>query len=411
MRETKDASVGKEFKAVAQDVLRLGAQCVQAGRVWLNERREEMTNPNDEFRRDNPSTYGTSGDSGWQQQQNRAEQYQQGQRYQGQQQDMQGQRHQSQYQDQQGQRTYNQQHGMQGQSRYTQPHSGGSSNYEGYGSQASGGYQQERYQDDFDTGQRMQGAQVHGYQEPFHGQGSERFSWDEGRGYAEQGRYAQSEYGQRNLAGIYGQQDTMGANIGGRGYGQGYGTSSGYGQRPRGYGQGFGNQDLGASGLGSGLSYQGYRNDADMSGYRGQGPSQFGAGEMASRMPGNLQSHRGRGPKNYTRSDERIVDDLNERLTNDDDIDASEIEVKSLQGVVTLEGTVEERWMKHRVEDIADACGGVREVVNHLTVAATSARNDEGRPENRSARSTASQSTSRSGTQPAKPGSTSGSAH
>lgn len=365
-----------------------------------------MTHRNDEFRRDNPSTYSGSGDSGRQNQQNQA---QQGQRYQSQQQDMHGQRYQNQ-QDLQGQRFQNQQQNLQGQSsRFTQPYSGGSSNYEGYGAQASGGYQQERHQGDFDAGQRMQGSQGHGYQEPFSGSGTERFSWEEGRGYGEQGRYAQSEYGQRNLGGLYGQQDTMGQNIGGRGYGQGYGTSSGYGPGQYGYGQGLGNQNLGASGLGSGLPYQGYRDEGEMAGYRAQGQSQFGAGQLGNRLSGNLQSHRGRGPKNYTRSDERIVDDINERLTNDDDIDASEIEVKCLQGVVTLEGSVEERWMKHRVEDIVDACGGVREVVNHLTVAAIPARNDEGRLG--ATKSATGQSTGRTGAQPAKPGSTSGSAH
>lgn len=77
---------------------------------------------------------------------------------------------------------------------------------------------------------------------------------------------------------------------------------------------------------------------------------------------------RGRGPKNYQRPDQRIVEDLCERLTDDDDIDASDIEVQVDQGVVTLAGTVGERWMKHRAEDLAGRCSGVRDVDNRIRV-------------------------------------------
>jgi hypothetical protein len=80
------------------------------------------------------------------------------------------------------------------------------------------------------------------------------------------------------------------------------------------------------------------------------------------------RSYSGVGPKNYSRSDERITEDLCERLTQDYDIDASEIEVKAEGGVVTLEGTVEQRWMKHRAEDIADSLSGVRQVENRIRV-------------------------------------------
>ena len=42
--------------------------------------------------------------------------------------------------------------------------------------------------------------------------------------------------------------------------------------------------------------------------------------------------------------------------------------------MVTLSGTVGERWMKHRAEDMAEACGGVRDVENLIRV-----QRDEGR--------------------------------
>ena len=89
-------------------------------------------------------------------------------------------------------------------------------------------------------------------------------------------------------------------------------------------------------------------------------------GDRASAQP--AAGFRGRGPRNYRRPDQRILEDLCERLTDDDDIDASDIEVQVDQGVVTLAGTVGERWMKHRAEDLAGRCGGVRDVDNRIRV-------------------------------------------
>ena len=81
-----------------------------------------------------------------------------------------------------------------------------------------------------------------------------------------------------------------------------------------------------------------------------------------------MRGHRGKSPKGYLRSDDRICEDLNERLTDDDSIDPSEISVEVKDGIVTLSGSVEQRWMKHHAEDIADACSGVKDVVNQLQV-------------------------------------------
>ena len=77
---------------------------------------------------------------------------------------------------------------------------------------------------------------------------------------------------------------------------------------------------------------------------------------------------RGRGPKGYTRSDERIMETLCERLADDDDVDASDISVEVRDGVATLTGTVSHRWMKHRAEDLAEACSGVKDVENRIRV-------------------------------------------
>jgi osmotically-inducible protein OsmY len=80
-------------------------------------------------------------------------------------------------------------------------------------------------------------------------------------------------------------------------------------------------------------------------------------------------SYRGVGPRHYRRSDERIREDVCERLAMDHDIDASDIEVKVGEGIVRLEGTVSERRAKRLAEDISELVRGVRDVENHLRVA------------------------------------------
>jgi osmotically-inducible protein OsmY len=78
--------------------------------------------------------------------------------------------------------------------------------------------------------------------------------------------------------------------------------------------------------------------------------------------------HRGRGPRGYKRSDERITEDLNDRLTEDPGIDASEVQVQVSGGEVTLTGTVDSREARRRAEDIAEAVSGVSYVMNNLRV-------------------------------------------
>jgi osmotically-inducible protein OsmY len=78
--------------------------------------------------------------------------------------------------------------------------------------------------------------------------------------------------------------------------------------------------------------------------------------------------HQGKGPKGYTRSDEKIREDVNEKLYHDSHIDASEIEVEVNDGEVKLTGSVDNRMIKRRVEDLVEAVSGVRDVENHLKV-------------------------------------------
>jgi hypothetical protein len=75
-----------------------------------------------------------------------------------------------------------------------------------------------------------------------------------------------------------------------------------------------------------------------------------------------------RNPKNYKRSDERIREDVCDRLAVSAEVDPSEVEVNVSAGEVTLTGFVADRHMKFCVEDIADDVPGVHEIHNQLRV-------------------------------------------
>jgi hypothetical protein len=76
----------------------------------------------------------------------------------------------------------------------------------------------------------------------------------------------------------------------------------------------------------------------------------------------------GRGPRGYQRSDDRISEDVCERLTHHGQIDARDIDVSVQGGEVYLRGSVDTREAKRQAEDIAEAVSGVREVHNELRI-------------------------------------------
>jgi osmotically-inducible protein OsmY len=47
----------------------------------------------------------------------------------------------------------------------------------------------------------------------------------------------------------------------------------------------------------------------------------------------------------------------------------SEVSVAVTDGTVVLEGTVPQRQMKYRIEDLSAACSGVKDVDNRIRVA------------------------------------------
>src|SRR5687768_7655381 len=110
------------------------------------------------------------------------------------------------------------------------------------------------------------------------------------------------------------------------------------------------------------------RRDGEGSGYevrRRDAREVGGAPVPQKRKPG---PHRGKGPRDYTRGDERILEDINDRLCDNPYIDASEIDVSVSKGVVVLSGTVEDRESKRLTEDVAESVSGVTEVENTLRV-------------------------------------------
>jgi hypothetical protein len=99
---------------------------------------------------------------------------------------------------------------------------------------------------------------------------------------------------------------------------------------------------------------------------RGEGEGRWErGGGLMSRLRGRFA---GRGPRNYTRTDDRIIEDINEQLTRDPEIDATEIEVTCQNGEVILRGAVDSREEKRRAEDIAEDVWGVKAVNNQIRV-------------------------------------------
>ena len=76
----------------------------------------------------------------------------------------------------------------------------------------------------------------------------------------------------------------------------------------------------------------------------------------------------GIGPKGYKRSDDRILEDVSERLMEDGHIDAHDIDVEVQTGVVILKGSVPNRNMKRLAEDVSASALGVKDVQNQLRI-------------------------------------------
>lgn len=77
----------------------------------------------------------------------------------------------------------------------------------------------------------------------------------------------------------------------------------------------------------------------------------------------------GKGPKGYSRSDERIQDEVYERLSHGF-VDCSDVEVNVANGVVTLTGCVDSKASRRTVEDLVEDVMGVKDVEANLKIGA-----------------------------------------
>jgi osmotically-inducible protein OsmY len=164
------------------------------------------------------------------------------------------------------------------------------------------------------------------------------------------------------------------SNSGTRTGGSNYGSGS-YGDRDKNYYRGNENHG-GYSGSNYGGNYGNVsQRDTDRNWWdraSDEVSSWFGDDDAERRRERDKQiSHRGRGPKNYNRSDDRIKEDINDKLSDDPFIDASDIDVTVANAEVTLTGTVDHRSTKRRAEDLAEAVSGVKNVENRIRVAST----------------------------------------
>ncbi|MDY7228289.1 BON domain-containing protein [Hyalangium rubrum] len=97
-------------------------------------------------------------------------------------------------------------------------------------------------------------------------------------------------------------------------------------------------------------------------GAAGMGREPFGDEWRTARSRGT-----GKAPKGYVRSDERIREDVCERLMYSP-YDASEVEVTVTGGEVTLSGTVRHRAEKWGIEDVIEDVVGIHDIHNQIRI-------------------------------------------
>ncbi|MBX3387824.1 MAG: BON domain-containing protein [Phycisphaeraceae bacterium] len=107
-------------------------------------------------------------------------------------------------------------------------------------------------------------------------------------------------------------------------------------------------------------------------------------------------NQRGKAPKNYRKSDDRVRDDVSERLV-DDGYDCSEVDVNCKDGIVTLSGECCDRDTKHGMERSASDVHGVKDVDNQLRMKHRDSSEDSGSKNRSSAESSGAGLSSGSG--------------
>ena len=181
-------------------------------------------------------------------------------------------------------------------------------------------------------------------------------------------------YGSRSYGG--GARGEYGGSYGGGGYGGGEGYREGFGGgQPQYRGrEGYESREtygmqgtMGQTGTGT----QGYRGGQSSGGRYGSSWDPQQAWGSRQGMGQRQQDFTGKGPKGWTRSDDRIKEDLSEQFARHPDLDPSEIEIRVHGGEVTLTGSVSDRESKRLAEDIAENVQGVKDVTNQVRVSSS----------------------------------------
>ncbi len=197
--------------------------------------------------------------------------------------------------------------------------------------------------------------------------------WNQDSGFDDDRRYGNrsNDYSSRSMySNDYG-QGQYGSQMG-RNYSQRGQQNSGFSERDNytnGMNQGTGSSNRDGNSYATGVNYGGGNWGAGSYGSGNSGSWGNNDNSMGVNREGYLAGkHKGKGPKGYSRSDDRIKEDISDRLSDDSHIDASDIEVEVSNGVVSLSGTVESREIKRRAEDMVESISGVSNVENRLRV-------------------------------------------
>lgn len=260
------------------------------------------------------------------------------------------------------------------------------------GSGRSNQYSSEEYRD-YDTqgdySDRYQSRENYGgqYGRGMQGNRQQGRDYDRGQSYGNQdydryrGDNQQNYQAQRDSNYNTGGQDYL-SNHGSQFASEGNSRQGNYGSRPQQrYDNGYGRQGNPSAG-------SQWQNTGGYGNQYGQDSQWQQSGSQDS------NKNRGRGPRGYTRSDSRITEDINDKLSDDGMLDASDIEVKVTNGEVILSGTVDSKQNKRYAEDIVEAISGVKDVENRLRVKSKSEGQDSsGSPESRSVNNNANNTT------------------
>jgi osmotically-inducible protein OsmY len=238
-----------------------------------------------------------------------------------------------------------------------------------------------RFQGGGDEGSWRRQGEDRDYGRSLGGRGNEAYE-DEEEGFRSYNAGARES----NRSGGYGQS---GYRQGG--FNQGFNQGGQGGINQAGYGEGYGLSRYGQSGYEQSGDAQGMRSSGSMRSRRGTsqqadgwigepdemrwgrqqglyGSSEYGGYISSQRSQKSYQSHVGKGPKGWQRSDDRIRDEVCESLARHPEIDASDIEVKVQNCEVTLTGNVTEREAKRLAEDVVERVFGVKDVQNQIKV-------------------------------------------